>query len=345
MRYWILLTSRVIAAFVLGLSAYAPTVRFMSFNVESYNSPGSASYNALVRLVRSMNPDILLIQEATDDAGRAAFQSEFATEYPYRQLGAADGAGNRQHTFSRWPLSAPANIFGGGFARPTIRCEVDFDPNRPGAEFRLYNCHWKSGFTSNDFALRAAMAAAIRTDIQNLWNVRQDFRIILAGDLNEEYGEPDIAQVYSPQFNMNYVNRLDPFTGSNATRLASGRSIDHFIVSDTAFARVQQAFIYNSNTYQPAPPAPALPGDSLIASDHLSVILDVDMVYFTLGDLNGDGNVDVLDINPFVLVLGDANAYRAQYPWIDIEAVADINGDGNVDVLDINPFIALLAGS
>ncbi|TWT44588.1 Endonuclease/Exonuclease/phosphatase family protein [Phycisphaerae bacterium RAS1] len=344
MRISASIVSRALVLLVPLAVASAPTVRFMSFNVESYNSPGSASYNALVRLVYSMDPDILLIQEASDDAGRTAFQTEFAAAYPFRQLGAADGGGIRQHTFSRWALSAPANIFAGGFSRPTIRCEVDFDPNRPGAEFRVYNCHWKSGSASTDFQLRAAMAAAIRTDIENLWNVRQDFRIILGGDLNEEVGEPDIAQVYFPQFNMNYVNRVDPFTGNNATRLSSGRSIDHFIVSDTAFARVQTAFIYNSDTYDPTPPPPALASDSLIASDHLSVVMDMDMEYFLLGDLNDDGEVNVLDINPFTLVLAAPNSYRLQYPWVDVEAVADINLDGNVDVLDINPFIALLAG-
>ncbi|TWT41901.1 1,4-alpha-glucan branching enzyme GlgB [Phycisphaerae bacterium RAS1] len=64
---------------------------------------------------------------------------------------------------------------------------------------------------------------------------------------------------------------------------------------------------------------------------------------FAVGDMNCDGSIDVLDINPFILALSDPIAYAAQYPACDINN-GDINDDGNVDVLDINPFVALLAG-
>ena len=58
---------------------------------------------------------------------------------------------------------------------------------------------------------------------------------------------------------------------------------------------------------------------------------------FTLllvGDINGDGVIDLLDVEPFVdlLISGEYNA------------VADINGDGVVDLLDVGPFVSLLAG-
>ncbi len=53
-----------------------------------------------------------------------------------------------------------------------------------------------------------------------------------------------------------------------------------------------------------------------------------------LGDMNCDGAVNFLDINPFIEILNGAtpcNFFNA-----------DVNGDGRVDFLDINPFIALL---
>ena len=53
-----------------------------------------------------------------------------------------------------------------------------------------------------------------------------------------------------------------------------------------------------------------------------------------VGDLNGDGNIDLLDINGFVnSLLGD------------FVCEADINGDGVVDLLDVNPFVALILGN
>ena len=53
-----------------------------------------------------------------------------------------------------------------------------------------------------------------------------------------------------------------------------------------------------------------------------------------LGDINGDGVADLLDIAPFVdlIISGEFNP------------LGDINGDGAVDLLDITPFVALISG-
>ncbi len=56
------------------------------------------------------------------------------------------------------------------------------------------------------------------------------------------------------------------------------------------------------------------------------------------GDLNCDGVVDFLDINPFVLALTDPAAYAQAYPNCDI-LEADANCDGLVNFDDINPFV------
>ena len=53
-----------------------------------------------------------------------------------------------------------------------------------------------------------------------------------------------------------------------------------------------------------------------------------------LGDINCDGAVDLLDVGPFVDLLGNGE-------FMD---KADINQDGVVDLLDVGPFVALLSG-
>ena len=53
-----------------------------------------------------------------------------------------------------------------------------------------------------------------------------------------------------------------------------------------------------------------------------------------LGDVNGDGMVDLGDIGPFVDLLFD--------PFAEFQAEADINGDMVIDLGDIGPFVALL---
>ncbi len=61
-----------------------------------------------------------------------------------------------------------------------------------------------------------------------------------------------------------------------------------------------------------------------------------------VADMDCDGTLSLLDINPFVLALSSRAAYQAAYPacdWLD----ADINQDGNVDTGDINPLVQLLS--
>ncbi len=62
---------------------------------------------------------------------------------------------------------------------------------------------------------------------------------------------------------------------------------------------------------------------------------------YEIGDLNCDGRVDFRDINPFVLALGNPQAYEQAFPNCSIVA-GDINADGEVNFSDINPFVALL---
>ena len=64
---------------------------------------------------------------------------------------------------------------------------------------------------------------------------------------------------------------------------------------------------------------------------------------FAIGDLNCDGVVDQLDIDPFVLALVDPAGYAAAFPDCGL-MLGDIDGDGDVDAFDIDPFVELLTG-
>lgn len=61
-----------------------------------------------------------------------------------------------------------------------------------------------------------------------------------------------------------------------------------------------------------------------------------------LGDANGDGEVNNLDINSFIQALLDPAGYAAAFPNIDVDVVLDLNGDGEFNNLDINGFLSLL---
>ena len=71
------------------------------------------------------------------------------------------------------------------------------------------------------------------------------------------------------------------------------------------------------------------------APSGLAITGSVDSPSIILGDVNCDGEVNLLDVAPFVdLIIGSG--------FLD---KADINGDGSVDLLDVGPFVDLLLGN
>ena len=64
--------------------------------------------------------------------------------------------------------------------------------------------------------------------------------------------------------------------------------------------------------------------------------------FFVLGDANGDGVVNNLDIAAFSLAVLNRPAYLSVYPNSDPESVLDMNGDGSLNNLDIVGFGAVL---
>ena len=63
------------------------------------------------------------------------------------------------------------------------------------------------------------------------------------------------------------------------------------------------------------------------------VVDEIDPVF--LGDINRDGFVNLLDVNPMIQLLSSG----------DFQIEADINCDGQVNLLDIGGFVDLLSGN
>lgn len=74
---------------------------------------------------------------------------------------------------------------------------------------------------------------------------------------------------------------------------------------------------------------------------------DLEITQGARGDLNCDGSINGLDIDPFVLALTSTPPgyaeYYAEQPDCDVFS-ADCNEDGSINGLDIDPFVALLVG-
>lgn len=61
-----------------------------------------------------------------------------------------------------------------------------------------------------------------------------------------------------------------------------------------------------------------------------------------LGDLNGDGEINAFDIEPFVIALFDPDEFQRRFPNVNRVAAGDLNQDGALDAFDIEPFLELL---
>ena len=69
----------------------------------------------------------------------------------------------------------------------------------------------------------------------------------------------------------------------------------------------------------------------LFDSFGIITVVESDLI---VGDVNGDGMINLLDVTPFVELLTSG----------DFQVEADVNGDGAINLLDVAPFIDLLAG-
>lgn len=76
----------------------------------------------------------------------------------------------------------------------------------------------------------------------------------------------------------------------------------------------------------------ATPDFSVVAT--ASVVLNGELVPFLLGDINCDGEVNLLDVNPFIGLL-TTDPFNAK---------GDLNQDGEINLLDVDPFVKLLSG-
>ena len=91
------------------------------------------------------------------------------------------------------------------------------------------------------------------------------------------------------------------------------------------------------------PGAPLQPPGGTLALPASSLTLIVLRAGGAAGDMNCDGNLDLADINPFVLALIDPEEYARQFPGCDIMR-ADVAPDGSLDGRDVQSFVTLLVG-
>ena len=151
----------------------------------------------------------------------------------------------------------------------------------------------------------------------------QDFISALGteGTIAFDHTEPSDGSYFQLGIVLNYDNHFDQFFGFT---LDNGDGtfttyVQYTFVPDDLATYFQLGFIHNSDSFD------------LYNVDNIRTVVDSTVL---LGDVNCDGNVDLLDVTPFVDLLTSGG----------FDAKADVNQDGAVDLLDVTPFVALLTG-
>jgi len=268
---------------VLAGAAEAVEIKILSWNIYTYNQPGSNEYDALVRIVQALDPDILLFQEANHEFGRNVFLAMFAGRYPYSFLGSPSYENPKNQILSAYPITASGEIFcekgdsSGTFERPTVWADLDLDDPADGvADLRVYSTHYKSGSGSYDNQTRINQALEDDSDVFARLTSNPDAQIYYAGDLNGQLGDTPLTII---QAHLTRLPVVDPNNGSPVTRPASERVIDYILYSSALSGKIRDESVFNTTTFVPpaTPPAPAKPDDSEDAGDHLSLISTVDV--------------------------------------------------------------------
>ncbi|HSW45962.1 MAG TPA: endonuclease/exonuclease/phosphatase family protein [Phycisphaerae bacterium] len=274
-----ILTGGLVLA-LLAPAAAAVQVRILSWNILTYNDPGTAEFEALKRIVQALDPDIILFQEANNSTGRSRFLTDFRTRYPYNYLGPPFYENPRNQVVSAFPIKSAGIIWckvgttQTNFERPTIWAELDIDsPPDGAADVRVFSTHYKSGSTTTDGQTRLNQATEDDAVITGLLTSDPNYQIYYAGDLNCQLGDAPLNRIQS---HLTRLSIIDPNNGSPVTYPSSGRIIDHILYSVALQGRITNQRIFNSATG--TPPPPALSGDSATASDHLSLISTVDLL-------------------------------------------------------------------
>ena len=181
------------------------------------------------------------------------------------------------------------------------------------------NKYLNFGYLNSGFIIRRADSAPVIID---------GFTITTANDFFER--DPTSWELYGTN---------DPITSEqNSTGTAENWTLVAFDAidlpedRDTESAPVAIANTTGYSAYRVIFPTMRAAADSMQIAE-MTFTGKVDDIL--VGDVNCDGNIDLLDVPPFVDILTGV---------LPSTPKADINGDGAVDLLDVGPFVDLLGG-
>jgi endonuclease/exonuclease/phosphatase family metal-dependent hydrolase len=272
------------------------TVTLVHYNVmgnfSSDWTTNAPQVQAIARKLQHLNPDIITLNEIPTGA-RPEMTNWMIAFFPQYQLAISPGGDFAicSGVISRFPITrsqswlnnAPLASFGyeGTFTRDLFEAEIAV----PGATtpVHVFTAHFKSGPDTDSQLRRAAESSAVSNFFATVYLSTNSARpYVLTGDLNEDIAIPmnqnlqPIQRLLAAPVGLQLTTPLNPFTLSPFTHSIQGsmnKRIDYILPDSLLGANVVASQVFRTDLL-PLPLPPNLTSeDSVLASDHLPVVL------------------------------------------------------------------------
>lgn len=252
-------------------------------------STNAVQVKAIVRQLKSLNPDIITLNEIPNGL-RYEMTNWMIAFFPTYALAVSSGTDGaiRSGVISRFPITrsqswlADASLtnfgFNGAFTRDLFETEITV----PGAvePLHVFTTHLKSGSDPTSQNRRAAECSAVSNFLATVFLPTNAGRpYVLTGDLNEDISismsqnNQPIQRLLAPATGLQLTTPINPFTLSGFTHSIQGNidaRFDYVLPAGVLGANILASQVYRTDLLS-EPPPPLLSTDSVTASDHLPV--------------------------------------------------------------------------
>ncbi|MBE0676353.1 MAG: endonuclease/exonuclease/phosphatase family protein [Bacteroidales bacterium] len=246
------------------------SLEVVTFNIESFPKQGALTIDAVAKLIKTIDPDIVALQELTSEA----FFNALVAKMPgwtgqYYLINNSDW--NLAYLFKdseiNYSTSSAKLLFSGdtyAFPRPPLEVQITHKPT--GINAYLLNLHLKCCGGTDNIARRRDAAEKLH---EYVVTQRDDDAVIILGDWNDEITSDPAA---SHPFHV-FLTNADSYRFTDIS-IATGSllwwsypswpsHIDHILVTDELFFRVDTTMTYK--------PEPCYPSYNTVISDHRPV--------------------------------------------------------------------------
>jgi hypothetical protein len=218
------------------------TIEIVSWNIENFPKAGGTTLAALRTIIPLLGVDLYAVEEISDTisfqqlvAGLAGYEGFYSGD-DYGSFYQKTGVIYRSSVVS---ITSVRQLFrhNDSVTRPPLDVQVVATANGRTFDFELIVVHLKAGSTDEDRALRRATCRLMKEYIDGRLQGGADPDIIVAGDWNDELGDPPGQNSFQAFLDdtLNYRFLTMPLVGnSRQSSYIGGGLIDHVMVTRDA---------------------------------------------------------------------------------------------------------------